>query len=402
MILRLEVFNDSGALVTDPVVIHEGGGTIGRAKSCTCVLPDNYVSSTHARISYENGAFLIEDLSRNGMCLNSPSNRLQKGEQLELTSGDLILIDPFEIRVAIESEARKTAPEPVSEVVDPFKLLKIEPVGKPEAPPTPPEPRPESPVAGYYHPPKPVPVPQPATSGPIIPKNWEEDSNPPDPAPDPFVRPPADPPVAPAVPRPSDRSRPGELSQFLIGAGLPADLVTPELARNFGQILHIVVKGVMEVLQSRQELKDQFRMEVTHFRPQRNNPLKFSADVEDALHNLLVKRNPAYLGPVDAFEDAFDDVLDHQMCMLAGMRAAVDALLKSRNPDVLQKEFDRQAKGVIAVPGKLRYWDQYRAKFDDMVAATEAWELFSQEFAKAYDDQIEQLKAERRAKRSRP
>ena len=77
-------------------------------------------------------------------------------------------------------------------------------------------------------------------------------------------------------------------------------------------------------------------------------------------------------------------------------------MLKSLNPDVLQKEFDKQAKGVISVPGKLRYWDQYRAKFGDMVAGTEAWELFSQEFAKAYDDQIEQLKAERRAKRSRP
>jgi type VI secretion system FHA domain protein len=143
-------------------------------------------------------------------------------------------------------------------------------------------------------------------------------------------------------------------------------------------------------------------MEMTHFRSQRNNPLKFSANEEDALQNLLLKKNAAYLGPVESFEDAFDDVVFHQMSMLAGMRAALDAVVTSLGPDVLQEEFDRQAKGVISVPGKLRYWDQYRAKFGDMVAGTKAWDLFSEEFAKAYDDQLQQLKAERRSRKPQP
>ncbi len=175
------------------------------------------------------------------------------------------------------------------------------------------------------------------------------------PVPDPFgVKTPHKTPVSPVVESPRPQSAPGELSQVLAGAGLPPDLVTPELARDFGQIIRTVVEGVMEVLRARQELKDQFRMEMTHFRTQRNNPLKFSANLEDALHNLLVKKNAAFLGPVDAFEDAFDDVLNHQVAMLEGMRAAVDFLLKSLSPEVLQEEFDKQAKGVISVPGKLR------------------------------------------------
>ena len=61
-------------------------------------------------------------------------------------------------------------------------------------------------------------------------------------------------------------------------------------------------------------------MRLTRFRPTDNNPLKFSANVEDALHNLLVKRNPAFLQPVEAFEDAFDDLRAHQLAMLAGMQ----------------------------------------------------------------------------------
>ncbi len=136
VILKLEIFSDSGALAADPVVIREAGGIIGRSKSCACVLPDDYVSSQHARITYRNGSFLIEDLSRNGVCLNSPSNRLEKGEPYKLKSGDLILIDPFEIRVEIESDAQAVGPESVTGEVDPFKLLEIEPSKKRGTQPT--------------------------------------------------------------------------------------------------------------------------------------------------------------------------------------------------------------------------------------------------------------------------
>ena len=148
---------------------------------------------------------------------------------------------------------------------------------------------------------------------------------------------------------------------MLAGAGLnPAD-VTPELARTFGQILRVVVSGVMDVMRSRQQIKDEFRMRMTQFRPADNNPLKFSANVDDALHNLLVKRNAAYLGPVDAFEDAFDDLRNHQIAMLAGMRVAFESMLAEFDPDRLQQEFDRQlGKGLM--PAKLRYWDLYREK----------------------------------------
>jgi len=189
------------------------------------------------------------------------------------------------------------------------------------------------------------------------------------------------------------------LAEILAGAGLEGAVVTPELTRHFGEILRVVVAGVMDVLQARQRIKDEFRMRVTTFRPTQNNPLKFSANVDDALHNLLVKRNPAYLGPVDAFEDAFDDIRNHQMAMLAGVRVAFEAMLHEFNPDRMQEEFDRQGKGSI-VPGRLRYWDLYRDKFSDMVSDADAVfrELFGEEFAKAYEEQLERLKAQGRAR----
>ena len=192
-----------------------------------------------------------------------------------------------------------------------------------------------------------------------------------------------------------------DLSAVLAGAGLDPSAVTPELARSFGQILRVVVSGVMDVLQARQRIKDEFGLRMTTFRPADNNPLKFSANVDDALHNLLVKRNAAYLGPVEAFEDAFGDVRTHQMAMLAGMRTAFESMLAEFDPERLQEEFDRQSKkgSLLSVPAKLRYWDLYREKFGDMVRDAEASfaELFGDEFARAYEQQLERLKAQGRS-----
>ena len=192
----------------------------------------------------------------------------------------------------------------------------------------------------------------------------------------------------------TDHSSSAEFAAVLAGAGLDPANVTSELARTFGQILRVVVSGVMDVMRSRQQIKDEFRMRMTRFRTAENNPLKFSANVDDALHNLLVKRNPAYLAPVEAFEDAFTDLRNHQIAMLAGMRVAFESMLAEFDPDRLQQDFDRQlGKGLM--PSKLRYWDLFRERRNDIVKDPEASfrRLFGAEFARAYEEQLAQLKA---------
>ena len=48
---------------------------------------------------------------------------------------------------------------------------------------------------------------------------------------------------------------------------------------------------------------------------------------------------------------------------------------------------------------RLRYWDLYRDRFDEMAEDTESTfrRLFGEEFAKAYEEQLKRLKADRRA-----
>jgi type VI secretion system FHA domain protein len=210
----------------------------------------------------------------------------------------------------------------------------------------------------------------------------------------------ADRPVSPVVPPRADPSGHGDLAAVLAAAGLEGVPVTPELAAKFGEILRIVVIGVMDVLRSRNQVKDEFRMRMTHFRPVDNNPLKFSANVDDALHNLLVKRNEAYLGPVEAFQDAFDDLRNHQLAMLAGMRVAFEFTLSQFDPDRLQAQFDQQAKkgSVFAVGTKLRYWDLFRERRQEIARDPEASfrDFFGEAFAEAYEVQMKRLKDEHR------
>jgi predicted component of type VI protein secretion system len=91
------------------------------------------------------------------------------------------------------------------------------------------------------------------------------------------------------------------------------------------------------------------------------------------------------------------------MAMLAGVRAAFEAMLAEFDPDRLQQEFDRQPRkgALISMPAKLRYWEMYRERVHDIVkdADTSFRELFGDEFARAYERQLEQLKARDRGAR---
>jgi type VI secretion system FHA domain protein len=191
------------------------------------------------------------------------------------------------------------------------------------------------------------------------------------------------------------------LTALFQAAGVKDSDLSPEVARDLGRIFRVVVSGVMDVLKARQQTKDQFNLGMTTFKRTDNNPLKFSADVDDALHNLFVKRqNTTYLGPVEAFEDAFDDMRNHQLAMLVGVRVAFEAMLSEFHPEHLQEQFDRQVKkgALVSMPARLRYWELYREWIHDMVrdADTSFRELFGDEFARAYEEQLRRLKAQGR------
>ena len=427
MILTLEVTGPQASSLgaARRKVFGVEGGSIGRLPDNDWVLADSYVSGRHAIIRFLDGGFYIEDTSRNGVFVNSADERIVRGRPHLIASGDRILIDPYEIEAQVSTESMpgvdsassgdnpflsigasfpQSSLSPVP--ADPLQGLGLSP-DRPEAPKGPSGPglAGGSPLWSHYAPPVVVPESKPE----LIPSNWLDSSVSIAPAvghPHPSPRP-APPPAAPRERTPPSHDTPAPpdnagIAALLRAAGLVDGPVSPELAADLGRIFHVVVSGVMDVLKARQETKNQFGLGMTTFKRADNNPLKFSASVEDALHNLFVRReNTPYLNPVDAFEDAFEDMRNHQIAMLVGVRVAFEAMLSEFDSDHLQEQFDRQVKkgALVSMPARLRYWELYREWIHDMVrdADTSFRELFGDEFARAYEEQLKRLKAQGRS-----
>jgi type VI secretion system FHA domain protein len=379
------------------------GGTIGRLPDNDWVLPNPWVSSRHATIAYANGVFQLEDTSRNGTLVNDI--RLDRGTRYPLNSGDRIRIDPFEIDVAITTDSLATSGHPLP-VQSPGGMADPDDVSLSQLLGPGPKPIRSGPVANdpgagsLLNEPYAPPAPPPSDYDPWSDIAQQEPTPSPVP-PQPTERPADARPVAPSLARPADEgSGTVSLAAVLEGAGLTGADVTADLARDLGAILRVVVSGVIDVLKARQKIKDEFRLQGTIYQRENNNPLKFSADASHALQQLLVHRHKANLGPVEAFEDAFDDIRNHQMAMLSGVRVAFEAMLERFDPDRLQEAFDRQLKkgSLLPVPAKLRYWELYRETVRDMVSDADRSfrTLFGDDFGAAYEEQLGRLKARAR------
>lgn len=72
--------------------------SIGRAKSCTIVLDDGYVSNEHVLLTQRQGQWWLEDLgSRNGTLLNG----VALTETAVVSAGDIITVGNIELRVEV-------------------------------------------------------------------------------------------------------------------------------------------------------------------------------------------------------------------------------------------------------------------------------------------------------------
>lgn len=378
------------------------GGTIGRLPDNDWVFPDPYVSGRHALIRYVNGTYFIEDTSTNGVFVNSLDRRLAKGQAHALRDGDRLYIDAYEIEVLIkEDPARKSRHDPFADPrttstgdvtlfkgdrtaslaateLEAFDDLEDEEVANETEWFAAQDMRSKSPSIRPALEPAPIAN---VGSRPITRKPASNAT------------------VAQGAPKSSTSAAPSgdRFDTLLAAAGIEGLEASHEAAEVLGGLLRSSVSGVMEMLRARERMKDELRMRGTTFKAAHNNPLKFSANVDDAFHNLLVKRNPAYLAPTEALEDAFHDVRDHQSAFLTAMRLAFEAMLARFDPGRLQDDFDRQLKkgSILGVPAKLRYWDLYRERYGEIAKDAEASfrSLFAEEFAKAYEEQLARLRA---------
>jgi type VI secretion system FHA domain protein len=340
------------------------GGTIGRSLESDWVLPDaqRYLSSRHASIDFRSGSYYIVDSSTNGVYVNDAEQPVGRGNPQRLFTGDRVRIGEYEMSVEIVGEddngdqlttgdhedpveraQRVPPPDPtradlvpaheitavgiewmISEEADPGDARKaaVSAAASLRLEDDPPlKPRQEERTdASRYEPP---PVSAAArVAKPIVKPKKPTAADAPAPAaptparPTPHAAPiartePAGPPPAASRPPPASGSG-AALDAFFRGAGLPAQKLDDRLAEHtlqrLGQIMREVILGMTENLHLRADQKSALRIPTTTIQPQRNNPLKFSAGIEEALTNLLFRQSVEYLNAVDAVREAFGDI----------------------------------------------------------------------------------------------
>lgn len=186
-----------------------------------------------------------------------------------------------------------------------------------------------------------------------------------------------------------------DVPAFMRAAGLDPQTFPPEMAPVLGQIVRLVAQGMIDVLGARAQFRSQFHLPLTRVRASQNNPLKFAPTAEEALTAMFRTRARGYMQPLEAFEDAFDDIRFHLVATLAGMRAGLESMLKRLDPKRLQQLSDRRYPGFMARFGaKGRYWDRYVDLFEEMSGNADVafQQTYGEEFSGAYERQLEELK----------
>jgi len=130
--------------VRDVRSLDRGQITLGRGSDCDWVLPDSdgQISRSHCSVALVGSAYVLTDFSTNGVYLNGAPDRVPRGSQVPLASGDEVRIGPYTLRVSEDGPAAAAFAPAKHAAPDP---LDIDPFGDLDSP---------APAAGFRHPPR--------------------------------------------------------------------------------------------------------------------------------------------------------------------------------------------------------------------------------------------------------
>lgn len=191
--------------------------------------------------------------------------------------------------------------------------------------------------------------------------------------------------------------------------GLPAPRVNESsanmLLKEIGGMINTTVSGMVEVLKSRELLQRDFGTAPDRLRPVEDNPLRIADDPRDALDKLFNVERRSYLKPSEAMKEAMEELSDHQLAMLAGVRAAYSAVMPVFEPEGLIRRFERYGYSDAEDGERTAwYWEMFEHYYDELSqeASTGLGRVFNDVFKHAYDHQIRSATETRRNPRRSP
>jgi predicted component of type VI protein secretion system len=339
-----------------PQEITCSSGSLGRDANNKIVLPDPacYVSGRHALIEFNGDSYTLNDLSTNGTFLNNERDPIGAGRGVLLEDGDRIRIGGYVLAVRLDH----TVIEHPTSVEITRKSFAINERG-------------QNAVTRQY----------------VAPDSPSEE-----------------PPVSPASPVEGSAEEQAQAWQtMLANARIEAgDAELNQLGAELGLMINAVTRGLMEILKTRTDVKEEFGVPLTRITPTENNPLKFSVTVEEALENLFIREGSSYMRGTETFVESLDDFRIHEMATMAAIRAAVDEMLARFDPTELKKQFQsgNARKAFMEKLQKAEHWDQYESWFAELAEDEQHFnQLFGKSFAKAYDEKVHRLASKKRGRK---
>jgi type VI secretion system protein ImpI/type VI secretion system protein len=459
MTLTLSMLRCPDAVAPESRTLQSGEFSIGRGPENDWVLPDpeRSISKRHCILAYRAGYWQVADLSTNGTFLNRDSEPLGRGQPHDLRDGDRLRIGPYEIEVRVVEAAAPLRSPATSQNpfdLDPFAnppagaaAARFEPdpllrpagapdpfgssIGQPGVtlPPDYDPLAPDTPDVAFAGPVVADHSPHiddafiPPVARPVLPDDWDREVHSfaaaptapeatppaaPTPAPAPFAAPFAPAPTAApepfASPPPVAAAAPAAsvgtdlLAAFLHGTGISDTRPAGDPAaamEGFGRAFRVLVSGLRQALIARAAVKREFRLEQTSLRSLRNNPLKFSADDEDALRALLGAGRRTDMNAAEAVADALRDVRLHELATVVAMQSAVRALLAELEPDKLRRTVERGRLDLVPMQRKAGAWDAFEALYARITHALsdDFDSVFGKNFARAYERALAEASA---------
>lgn len=162
-------------------------------------------------------------------------------------------------------------------------------------------------------------------------------------------------------------------------------------------LLRTCIGNVMEVLSARRQVKQQLKMDNTIIQRVDNNALKVSASADDAIERMFAKSSDAYLQPEQALVEAFHDIGDHQVAMMAATLQVYQQVVARFEPGAVEQQLPSSSGQGKLFAGKNKRWEDYKEHYDAIAAngAENVHEAFLREFSAAYSEQLRKLKRER-------
>lgn len=189
------------------------------------------------------------------------------------------------------------------------------------------------------------------------------------------------------------------LDAFLQGAGIPTMSVgaglTPEFMETVGKLLAATLNGTYQLVSARALSKREVKADVTMVVVRNNNPLKFLPDSQAVLMQMLRKKMPGFMGPVEAVQDAFDDLQLHQKGTMAGMHGVFEELLRRLDPEAIEAGTSAPTTMEKLAPSKrtARMWEQAKMQYEQTCreARGDFQRNFGNAFVLAYEAEVERL-----------